>query len=95
MAGTPKLENLGPVSTRWLAQVGVTTVEDLRSLGVVETYRRVKAEFPRRVNVLLLYALHGAVDGVHWNTYSPAVKAQMRAEVEDPAAGPPGRGVGT
>ena len=37
-----KIRNVGPKSAAWLRQVGVRTLDDLRRVGVVETYLTVK-----------------------------------------------------
>ena len=37
------MKNLGPKSGEWLASVCVYTLDDVAKLGVVETYKRVKA----------------------------------------------------
>jgi hypothetical protein len=33
----------GPKSREWLASMGIHTLDDVAQLGVVETYKRVKA----------------------------------------------------
>lgn len=76
------LKNIGPTTRAWLVDVGVPDATTLQRLGAVEVYRRLKAQLPSRVSLNALYALHAALDGVHWNTYPDDVKAQMRAEVE-------------
>jgi hypothetical protein len=37
------MKNMGPKSREWLASVGIHTLDDVAQLGVVETYKRVKA----------------------------------------------------
>lgn len=37
-----KLRGLGPVSARWLESVGMCDEEDLRALGAVEAFARVR-----------------------------------------------------
>lgn len=65
MTGNDKLRNIGPKSAAWLRQVGVRTQEDLRTLGAVEAFMRVKrAGFKPSLN--LLYALEGALLDCHW-----------------------------
>ena len=51
------MRNIGPKSKQWLASIGVHTLDDVASLGVVETYKRVKAAYPEKVSLNLLYAL--------------------------------------
>ena len=60
-----KLRNIGPKSAAWLRQVGLRTEDDLRAIGALEAFMRVKrAGFKPSLN--LLYALEGALVGCHW-----------------------------
>ncbi|MGH8442632.1 MAG: TfoX/Sxy family protein [Nevskiaceae bacterium] len=62
----PQLKNLGPVSSRWLAEVGIHRRADLIRIGPVEAYLRVKAA-GHRPSLNLLWALAGAERGLRWN----------------------------
>jgi DNA transformation protein len=73
-----QLPNLGPVSARRLRAVGVQSAEDLRRLGPVEAYVRLKQMFSAEVSTLTLYALHGAVAGVRWYELPEATRAALR-----------------
>ena len=71
-----KLRNIGPKSAAWLRQVGLRTEEDLRSIGALEAFMRVKrAGFKPSLN--LLYALEGALMDCHWQE----IPAERRAEL--------------
>lgn len=76
-----QLKNLGMASVNILHAVGINTYADLRRVGAVETYLRIKA---RDINVskVMLYALQGALLNIHWNDLSPDLKSQLVAEVE-------------
>ena len=52
--------NIGAVSARRLAAVGIAKEEDLRAVGAVAAYRRVKHSEPRHTSLNLLYALEGS-----------------------------------
>lgn len=45
------MKNMGPKSSQWLASVGIYTLDDVAKLGVVETYKRVKAAYPEKVSL--------------------------------------------
>ncbi|NJN44122.1 MAG: TfoX/Sxy family protein [Anaerolineae bacterium] len=75
-----KLANLGPKSTQWLEAVGIRTEDDLEELGAVEAYRRVKARYPGRVSLNLLWALQGALLDLPWNEIPPDMKEKLRKE---------------
>jgi hypothetical protein len=76
MATSIKLRNIGPKSAAWLRQVGLRTEEDLRAIGALEAFMRVKrAGFKPSLN--LLYALEGALMDCHWQE----VPAERRSEL--------------
>ena len=75
-APSAKIRNVGPKSAAWLRQIGIRTEEDLRKIGSVEAYRRVKlAGFKPTLN--LLYSMAGAEDDCHWTALSEERKAAL------------------
>ncbi len=65
MAATPKLRNIGPKSAAQLRQVGVRHLDDLRAIGSLEAFVKLKrAGFKPTLN--LLYSLEGALLDCHW-----------------------------
>ncbi len=72
--------NLGPKSKVWLREIGIETLEDLQAMGAVEAYRRLKFIFPKQVSLTMLWALAGAVQGRHWNSFSAAEKAALKRD---------------
>lgn len=76
-----KLENIGPKSAQWLEAVGIKTLEDLEDLGAAEAYKRVKAAFPGRVSLNLLWGLQGALLDLPWNELPPEMKEKLKREV--------------
>ncbi len=76
-----QLKNLGMATVNILQAIGINTVEDLRAVGAVEAYKRIKA---RDINVsrVMLYALQGALMDVHWNDLPPELKSQLVEEAE-------------
>ena len=76
------MKNLGPKSSEWLASVGIHTLEDVAALGVVEAYTRVKAAYPARVSLNLLYGLQAALLNIPWNELPPDIKAELKKQVQ-------------
>ena len=72
------LRNIGEVSAGWLEAVGISSLEDLQRVGVIEAYRRVKAAYPDRVTLNMLYALEGAVLDIPWDQFPLDMKADLR-----------------
>jgi len=77
------VKNIGPKSKQWLASVGVHTLDDVVSLGVVETYKRVKEAYPEKVSLNLLYALQAALLDLPWNDLPPDMKKELKQQVEN------------
>ncbi|QFU15379.1 TfoX/Sxy family protein [Microvirga thermotolerans] len=74
------LPGIGPATQQALKEVGIETVADLRSLGAVEAYRRLKFMAPRRVSLNALYALEAALRGCHWLDLPSSVKTVLQDE---------------
>lgn len=71
-----KLRNIGPKSMAWLRQTGVRSLEDLKAVGSLAAYVRVKrAGFRPSLN--LLYALEGAILDCHWQDIPDARRAEL------------------
>lgn len=76
------LRNLGKTSAQWLHAVGIHSAADLRRLGAVDAYRAVKMRGFRASRVLL-YAIEGALLGIHWNELSAERKQALNKAFED------------
>jgi len=76
------MKNIGPKSSEWLASIGVHSLEDVARLGVVETYKRVKAAYPEKVSLNLLYGLQAALLDLPINELPQDIRDQLKREVE-------------
>lgn len=72
-----RMRNLGPVIAGRLRAVGIGTPEELRRVGAVEAYVRLKRAF-RETTHAHLYALHGAVTDVRWYALPEGARAALR-----------------
>lgn len=72
------MKNMGPKSTEWLASVGIHSLDDVATIGVVESYLRVKAAYPDKVSLNLLYGLQAALLDLPWNELPPDIKAELK-----------------
>ena len=77
------MKNMGPKSSEWLASIGIHTLDDVAELGVVETYKRVKAAYPKKVSLNLLYGLQAALLDLPWNELPPDIKEELKKQVEN------------
>lgn len=73
-----QLKNIGAASVNILHAVGIHNVDDLKTVGAVETYLRIKNR-GISVSKVMLYALQGALDDTHWSDLSAQEKAQLIA----------------
>jgi DNA transformation protein and related proteins len=75
--GDEPMKNMGPRSSEWLAAVGIHSLDDVAQLGVVETYKRVKAAYPEKVTLNLLWGLQAARE------LPRDIKEELRKQVEE------------
>ena len=73
------LKNIGPTIAARLAAVGINSVGDLRGVGPAGAFKRLQRKYPAVTIPVCyyLYCLQGALDGVHWDALSPAVKDRL------------------
>lgn len=74
------LSGIGAVTQKRLEEAGIGTVADLRALGSVEAYRRLRFMSPRQVSLNALYALEAALRGCHWLDLPSSVKTILQQE---------------
>jgi LmbE family N-acetylglucosaminyl deacetylase len=74
--------SIGVESARWLRDVGIGSLEELRRAGAVEAYLRVRASRPSGVTLNLLYALNDAVTGRRWREVPATEREELRAMVQ-------------
>ena len=76
-----ELINLGPRSAKMLADAGINSVAELEECGAVEAYLAIRREgLPVSLN--MLYAVHGALNGVHWNTIDREERESLIMELD-------------
>lgn len=79
-----QLKNIGETTARWLHDAGIHTRADLDAIGAAMAYKVLQHQHPQKVNIMLLYALQGALLDVHWNGLPPDVKAQLKRDAQEP-----------
>lgn len=75
-----KIRNIGPTGERWLAEIGIRTLDDLEKMGSVAAYLKLK-ESRTGVTILALYSLEAALWDLHWNDLPGEIKDKLHAEV--------------
>jgi DNA transformation protein and related proteins len=74
------LPGIESVTQGRLEEAGIRTVSDLKAVGSVEAYRRLKFMLPRQVSLNALYGLEAALRGCHWLDLPQDVKAALQRQ---------------
>ena len=80
--GLGQLQNLGPKSQAMLAAAGIHSLEQLRKLGSVRAYLLVKST-GAHASLNLLWALEGALTGLHWQVVAREHRLSLLLALED------------
>jgi hypothetical protein len=64
-----------------LREAGISTIEELRALGPVKAYARVKALKPKAASLNLLWALAAGLEDRDWRQLGDDDKAALLAEL--------------
>lgn len=75
------MQNLGPKSRQWLAEIGIYTIRDLRSAGSTTTYKLLKERYPKKVSLNLLWGLEAAIRDVDWRELTETDKEELRQKL--------------
>ena len=76
-----KWRNLGPKSRQMLSAAGIETMAQLRELGAVAAYLRVRSIAPN-VSLNLLWALAGALSDQAWQVIARQQRLHLLLELE-------------
>jgi len=74
-----ELPNIGPVLADNLRRVGISSVEELRSVGACEAWMRIRTRVDSGACLHQLTALAGAEEGIPKKALSLERKAELRA----------------
>lgn len=77
------MPNLGPYTACRLAEIGVTNETELRELGAVAAYQRLKFQFGQGITLNALWALDAALSGIDWRQLSETRKEELRAIIRN------------
>ena len=76
------LKGLGPKSEKCLKEVGINTPEELKLLGAVRAFIKLRNECSTKPGLNFLYALVGALENKHWQTIAATEKDRLLMELE-------------
>ena len=78
-----ELMNMGPKTEKWLADIDIHTEDDLRDMGVIEAYLKLKARDPLKVNLMMLWAMQGALMGLNCLYLPEEIKEELKQQLDD------------
>lgn len=81
MAAISLLPNLGPKSRQMLERAGLVSLDQLRALGSVAAFVRVKRA-GGKPSVNLLWALEGALTGLRWQVVAREHRTSLLLALE-------------
>ncbi len=76
-----RLPNLGPRSRVMLQQAGITTLAQLRNLGAVAAFSKVRRS-GTNASLNLLWALEGALTGLPWQAVAKEHRTSLLLALE-------------
>lgn len=76
------LRGLGPRSEEQLKRIGITTADELRSVGAVAAFIALSEETDSKPSLNLLYALVGALEERDWRDVAREDRASLLAALE-------------
>jgi len=82
MTDIKQLNGLGPRSQEMLASAGITHEAELRQLGSVEAYVRVKRAVPG-VSLNLLWAIEAVLTGAPWQQVARKDRTRLLLALDD------------
>ena len=76
------LKGLGTQSEKMLSSIGINTEQELRDIGPVKAYLKLKDKLPQAPSMNLLYAMIGALNDVHWLSIAKKERLSLLMELD-------------
>lgn len=76
------LKGLGPKSEGCLIEIGITTPDELREIGPVRAFIKLKKECSVKPSLNFLYAMVGALEGRHWTDIAKSERGRLLLELD-------------
>ena len=76
MSDLSKLPNIGKTLAEKLIQCGITSPDDLKSIGSENSFIRIKT-IDHNACINMLYALEGAIQGIRWHNLDNNRKLEL------------------
>ncbi len=82
MGELAELKGLGPKSEKCLLEIGIRTKDELKEIGAVRAFIKLKKESTTNPSLNFLYALVGALEDKHWTDIAKEEKGRLVLEVD-------------
>ncbi len=76
------LRNLGPRVEEYMANVGIHSAEELREIGYMAAYVKLRAHKPKIMNRMALYAIYGALTDQDCMRLPREIKDALEVELQ-------------
>lgn len=76
------LKGLGPKSEACLKTIGISSKEELESIGAIRAFIKLKKESDAKPSLNFLYAMVGALENTHWVDIAKTEKGRLLMELE-------------
>ena len=76
------LPNLRLGTERMLKKAGISSVAELKEAGAVNAYKAILKTHSSTVNLELLWALEGAIEGKHWSVVSQQKRDELMSQLD-------------
>ena len=83
MGELSQLPGLGDKSEQMLNQVGIHTEAELRAVGAIPAFLRLRDHPDIKPSLNFLYALVGALEGRHWSEVGQTERQRLLFELDD------------
>jgi len=77
------LKNLGFKSAQVLERIGIYHADELKSVGALQAFVRLKEETNINPSLNFLYAMVGAIEDKHWSKVCQTDKAKLLLALEE------------
>ncbi|KJY83137.1 DNA transformation protein [Vibrio galatheae] len=75
------LPNLRLATERMLKKAGIDSVENLEEVGAVNAFKAIQSTHSADVNIELLWALEGAINGTHWSVIPQSRRQELLTQI--------------
>jgi len=75
------LPNLRLATERMLKKAGIESVKNLEEVGAVHAFKAIQSTHSADVNIELLWALEGAINGTHWSVIPQSRRQELLTQV--------------